>query len=141
MSHTDPGAKGTILVVEDNEELRDLAVAILSRLGYRAIEAEDAPSALRLLAMRRRRIDLVFSDVCMPPHMNGFELAEEVGRRYPDIGVLLTSGRCEVRLDATACAAAGVKLLPKPYRMADLALAVHDAMNVVRRAEPDPNRK
>lgn len=129
MCHTCTKAKETILVVEDDEDLRDLAAAMLTRLGYSVLEARDGPSALQLLGSGCQNIDLVFSDICMPPHMNGFELASEINNRYPEIRVLLTTGMQKALHGEAGGATIDVRVLPKPYRMADLESALQDAMN------------
>ncbi len=119
-------AAKTILVVDDEEGLREVAMAMLSRLGYRVLEAKDGPSALEVLGRDGKAMDLVFSDVVLPSGMNGFELAQELHRRYPHIKILLTSGflRKISNKDGT-----GFTVLRKPYKMADLAAAVRTALD------------
>ncbi len=94
MIRTNDDTKGTktILVVEDEKEIRGLAVEFLESLVYEVLEAGDGPSALDVLEKKGKGIDLVFSDVNMPSGMSGFELAQEVSLCYPHIKVLLTSG-------------------------------------------------
>ena len=116
------GAK-TILVVDDDEDVRQVAVAMLSQLGYNVLEAKDGPSALKVLGQDGKGIDLVFSDVF------GFELSQELHRRYPQIKILLTSGfpgkiRNKDGIDGT-----GFTVLRKPYMWADLAEAVRTALD------------
>src|SRR4051794_23423768 len=74
----------TILVVDDNTEVRSTACMQLTELGYRVIEAGDGKSALEILG-NAATIDLVFSDVVMPGGMTGFDLARIVHRDYPEI--------------------------------------------------------
>jgi CheY-like chemotaxis protein len=90
------------------------------------LDAEDAPSALKVLEENGEDIDLVFSDVVMPSGMNGFELAQELRRRYPLIKVLLTSGYPEKVMDKGDT---GVTLLRKPYKKADLAKEIRLALD------------
>ena len=120
------GTKGTkaILVVDDNEDLRQAAVALLSQLGYNVSEANDGPSALKVLGQDGKGVDLVFSDVYMPPGMDGFELAQELHRRYPHIKTLLTSGFPGMFVDRDGIDGTGFTVLRKPYTRADLAEAV-----------------
>ncbi|MFQ5766114.1 MAG: PAS-domain containing protein, partial [Rhodospirillales bacterium] len=92
--HEVVGGDETILVVEDDADVRRTTVALLDELGYRVVEAEDGPSALRELD-RHTEIDLLFTDVVMPGGMKGPDLADEVGRRRPDIRVLYMSGYTE----------------------------------------------
>ncbi|MDP7345238.1 MAG: ATP-binding protein, partial [Alphaproteobacteria bacterium] len=80
-----PVARGeTILVIEDDLEVRELAVALLSDFGYTTVEAETAGAALDVLE-RNPGIDLMLSDVVLPGAMNGPDLAVEVRRRSPAI--------------------------------------------------------
>ena len=116
-----------VLVVEDDENVRDVAKRLLRVLGYAVVEAGTAAEAIGLLKPEAR-IHLVFSDVVMPGKMSGAELAHWVRTNRPEMKVLLTSGyNAEVasRHDAMP---AGVKLLPKPYTSAQLAQAVRDAL-------------
>jgi CheY-like chemotaxis protein len=123
--------KGTkaILVVDDNEDLRRAAVALLSQLGYNVTEAKDGPSALKVLGQDGKGVDLVFSDVYMPPGMDGFELAQELHRRYPHIKTLLTSGFPGMFLNRDGIDGTGFTVLRKPYMRADLAEAVRAALD------------
>jgi len=125
------GTKGTkaILVVDDNEDLRQAAATLLSQLGYNVSEAKDGPSALKVLGQDGNGVDLVFSDVHMPPGMDGFELAQELHRRYPHIKTLLTSGFPGMFSDKDGIGGAGSTVLCKPYMMADLAEAVRAALD------------
>ncbi len=119
-----PVARGeTVLVVEDDPDLRTLAVTLLGNLDYQVLEAATAAAALEQLGTTTR-VNLLLTDVVMPGGMNGRELAAEVERRAPGINVLYMSGYTEDaimhhgRLDADA------KLLQKPFSRADLARAV-----------------
>ncbi len=118
-----------ILVVDDNEDLRQAAVVLLSQLGYNVSEANDGPSALKVLGQDGKGVDLVFSDVYMPPGMDGFELAPELHRRYPHIKTLLTSGFPEMFLNRDGIDGTGFTVLRKPYMRADLAEAVRAALD------------
>src|SRR6188768_1338951 len=80
----------TVLVVDDNAGVRRLVVRQLTDLGYRAIEAEDGPSALMIL--NSDSVDLLFTDVVMPGGMSGFDLARLVLSRWPGMKALITSG-------------------------------------------------
>jgi PAS domain S-box-containing protein len=80
----------TILVVDDDQDVREVTVDMLSRLGYRILAAATGPEALAILR-RDKSIDLLFSDVVMPAGMSGIELARAARRVRPDIGILLSS--------------------------------------------------
>ncbi len=113
----------TILLVEDNEQVRHFAAAALNELGYTVIQANDARQALELVG-RSRRIDLLFSDVVLGNGMNGFELAAAARAQTPGLPVLFTSAYHQ----AAAPEAGSSNLLPKPYWEHELATAVRSAI-------------
>ncbi|HET6185194.1 MAG TPA: ATP-binding protein [Acetobacteraceae bacterium] len=118
-------ASAEVLLVEDDNEVAALVTEMLAQLGMNATRAASAEAALGALA-NGRRIDLVFSDVMMPGGMNGVALAREVRRRRPDLPILLTTAYAEAtRREAEA---EGIALLPKPYRLEDLAAATSNAL-------------
>ncbi|HON06470.1 MAG TPA: PAS domain S-box protein [Verrucomicrobiota bacterium] len=82
----------TILVVEDDEHVRQIAVTILRRFGYEVIEARNGLQALNLWNELGNKIDLVFTDVVMPGGIDGFELAEKLKQKNPNIKIIFTSG-------------------------------------------------
>jgi CheY-like chemotaxis protein len=112
MSHRPPPHPPTILVVEDNELVRLVAVEFLEDSGFMVVEADSADGAIDLLT-NDGPIDAVFSDVQMPGSMDGVELAHWISREKPDVKVLLTSGNAPKQ--------AGVPILPKPYDLASVA--------------------
>jgi signal transduction histidine kinase/CheY-like chemotaxis protein len=104
--------KGTILLVEDNQEVADVSAALLAEHGYAVRRAGTAQQALDLL-VTGEPIDLVFSDIVMPGEMSGVELARRLRERFPGVAVLLTTGYSAAAQDATN---EGFAILPKPYR-------------------------
>jgi CheY-like chemotaxis protein len=102
-----------VLVVEDDDDVRALAVELFEELGFVVHAAASGPEALTLLAAQPK-IGVLFSDVRMPG-MNGMELAHEALKRAPDLRVVLTSAY------VGGTTVADVDFLPKPYRMNDLA--------------------
>lgn len=116
----------TILVAEDNDDVRAHTVDSLRLLGYRVLEAHDGPSALRLLERPDTRVNLLFSDVVMPG-MSGWELVREVRERWPEVAVLFTSGYPRDH-DQAGSQGRAVALLPKPFTRSDLATAVRTAL-------------
>lgn len=112
------GSMGSVLLVEDDDQVAALTREMLSDLGYDVTRAASAQAALGALA-NGRAIDLVFSDVMMPGDMSGIDLARELRCRQPDLPVVLTSGFAETARNAAA--ALNVLLLPKPYRIDELA--------------------
>lgn len=124
------GGTDTVLLVEDDELVRRYAASQLVSLGYAVIEAADGPGALRILAQDAAQvIDLLFTDVVMPGGMNGRQLADAARRLRPDLSVLFTSGYTENALVHHGRLDAGVLLLGKPYRRAELARRVRDALH------------
>jgi PAS domain S-box-containing protein len=122
------GGDETILLVEDNARLRQVAARQLSELGYRVLEAENAEQALRVVSSAER-IDLLFSDVVMPGAIDGVELARLVERLRPRPGILLASGFPAGRIPGQPPRPPGFPLLGKPYDRDELAHAVRDALS------------
>jgi CheY-like chemotaxis protein len=102
-----PDALKTILVVDDDPDVRDYAISVLEELGYRVLAASDGEGALSVL-QRDGRVDLLFTDVVMPG-LNGFEVAQRAVATSPNIKVLFASGYAT---DLTPAA----HFLRKPYR-------------------------
>jgi PAS domain S-box-containing protein len=125
---TTPAAGGleTVLAVEDNPGLRSLVVKQLGQLGYRCVEAEDGPSALKVL--ENEKIDLLFTDVVMPGGMSGYDLGRSALLRWPNIKVLLTSGFPEERFNGKRRPPRNMRLLIKPYRKDDLARVIREVL-------------
>jgi signal transduction histidine kinase/ActR/RegA family two-component response regulator len=123
--HTPTERAGSVLLVEDDDEVAALVGEMLDQLGYEVIRAASATAALGALA-NGRAIDILFSDVMMPGGMNGVELAREAHSRRPDLPILLTSGYSEAA--QSDAAARGVRILPKPYRIDELAAALRLAV-------------
>ena len=108
-----------ILVVEDNEEVRELAVSALDAEDWKILEAAGGDEALAVLD-RVQEIDLLFTDIEMPGDVNGYELAKIVRERWPEIPILLTSGYAEQGPEAMESDKIKAKWLAKPYSLADL---------------------
>jgi PAS domain S-box-containing protein len=119
---------GTILVVEDDEDVRMVTVSLLGQLNYEVLEAEDGPSALKLLENNDKTVDLVFSDVIMPSGMNGYDLARELRHHHKDIRVLMTSGYPEQVIEKDLHDGTEYTLLRKPYKKDELGEAVRTAL-------------
>lgn len=108
------GGQETILVVEDEEEVRRTTVELLTALGYRVLQAAHAGSAMSLI-QSGIPIDLVFTDVIMPGEMSSLQLSVAVREYLPDTQVLFTSGYAEGVLAHEGKLDPGVNLLQKPY--------------------------
>jgi PleD family two-component response regulator len=96
-STADPEARETILVVEDDERVRQLTITRLKLIGYQVLEASDGPKALDLLT-KRHPVDLVFTDLVMPGGMSGREVASRARQLRPGISspTWLRSGACRL---------------------------------------------
>ena len=114
------GGTETVLVVEDDAEVRATVVEILSDLGYRVLKAVDATSALHVVESGIP-IDILFTDVVMPGTLKSPELARRARERLPDIAVLFTSGYTENSIVHGGRLDAGLELLSKPYTREALA--------------------
>lgn len=120
-------AAETILVVDDNAEVRRLTVTMLRALGYTALEAGDGAVALRLLR-ETPQVGLLFTDVILAGGMDGMELARQARRRRPDLKLLFASGYPEsAPLHEDSLRDAGVLL--KPYRKASLGAKLQALLN------------
>ncbi|TAK56581.1 MAG: PAS domain S-box protein [Gammaproteobacteria bacterium] len=121
------GGTETVLLVEDDAPVREFARSQLLALGYRVLEAPDGPRALEVLRVHDD-IDLLFTDVVMPGGMNGAQLASAARELRPGLRVLYTSGYTENAILHHDRLDAGVQLLSKPYRSADLARKLREAL-------------
>jgi PAS domain S-box-containing protein len=112
-------AAGTVLVVEDDEEVLEVAVETLRALGYEVLTASDGPSALSKLR-RGSAVDILFTDVVMPKGMSGIELARRAREINPDVHILLASGYPMSALSSEHGLTDEFTFLSKPYRWSDL---------------------
>lgn len=123
-----PRGSETILVVEDNAQVLRAAIDQIESLGYRVIGVENAEAALTVLE-RHKGLDLLFTDIIMPGALNGYQLAEQTRRRWPEIKILLTSGFPGDRATTAGAAEPPAPLLNKPYRKDQLAQAIRKALD------------
>jgi signal transduction histidine kinase/DNA-binding response OmpR family regulator len=121
------GGTETVLVVEDDEEVRATVVDLLNDLGYRVLKARDAQSALAIVDSGAA-IDLLFTDVVMPGPVRSPELARLARVRLPDIAVLFTSGYTENAIVHGGRLDHGTELLSKPYTREALARKVRHVL-------------
>jgi two-component system cell cycle sensor histidine kinase/response regulator CckA len=122
------GSGETLLVVEDEAALRDVAGRILSGAGYRVLAAECGPEALELAAAHEGAIDLLVSDVVMPG-MLGKDLADRLCIARPETRVLYMSGYAQPVLHTHGTLEPGVALLEKPFTANDLLTAVRKRLD------------
>jgi len=122
------GAEETILVLEDDDDVRTNSVECLRELGYRVVEAHDGPSALRLLE-RQTRVDLLFTDVVLPGGLTGAQVAAQARELRPELKVLFTTGYARNAIIHQGRLDKGVQLITKPFSFSDLAAKVRDMLD------------
>ena len=118
----------TILVVEDDADVRLTVVDMLAQLGYKVITASSGEAALRVLDSETP-IDLLFTDVIMPGRVKGGELGRRAALRKPPLPVLFTSGYTRDEIFHAGRLDPGVMLLGKPYRRDELAARIRSALD------------
>jgi CheY-like chemotaxis protein len=121
------GVGELILLVEDNDKVREATANRLESLGYAVLEAKTGPEAITLLKSGDPVV-LVFSDVVMPGGMTGYDVAEWVQSMKPDVKVLQTTASSDVPV-AVSKAARKIKVLGKPYTREQLACALREALD------------
>jgi CheY-like chemotaxis protein len=124
---TDPAARETILVVEDDERVRQLTITRLKLIGYQVLEASDGPKALDILS-QGHPVDLVFTDLIMPGGMSGRDVVMRARELKPGIKVLLTSGYAEELVHGNDLEREQLKVLRKPYQQAELVAALREVL-------------
>ncbi|QXT41170.1 hybrid sensor histidine kinase/response regulator [Gymnodinialimonas ceratoperidinii] len=124
-----------VLVVEDEDAVRQTAVDQLRDLGYSVLTAENADNALAIVNSGVK-IDVLFTDVVMPGNLRSPELAKLAKERLPDIGVLFTSGYTQNEIIRAGRLEGGVELLSKPYSRERLSRKIHEVLE--RRAAKMP---
>lgn len=118
----------TVLVVEDESDVRRLSVDTLRELGYRVLDAADAATGLRLLDAHRE-VRLLFTDVGLPGGINGRQLADEALRRKPGLKVLFTSGYARNAIVHHGRLDPGVQLIMKPFAFSGLAAKIRQVLD------------
>jgi signal transduction histidine kinase/CheY-like chemotaxis protein len=121
-----------ILLVEDDERVRQLTVTRLKMIGHDVIEARDGFEALNLL-QSGAHVDLVFTDMVMPGGLSGRDVAHKARNLKPGIKVLLTTGYAEELANVDDLEQESLKVLRKPYRQAELAMVLREVLDLVLR--------
>ena len=117
----------TLLIVEDQPDVRRMSLSILKASGYRLLEAGNAEQALRLSANYRGKIDLLVTDVIMPG-LNGRQLADRLVEERPGLKVLYTSGYTADVIALHGSLEPGMEYLPKPFGAAQLSAKVREVL-------------
>ncbi|WP_294318844.1 histidine kinase famiy protein [uncultured Sphingomonas sp.] len=118
----------TVLIVEDQRDVGDLAEAILKDFGYGVLRANNGPEAITVLEADAA-IDLLFTDLIMPGGMNGVMVAREARRLKPRLKVLLTTGYAEASIERVDARGTEFDLIGKPYKRIDLAMRVRQVLD------------
>ena len=118
----------SILLVEDDPDVRVNTVDMLRELGYGVFAATDGPSALRLLELHPN-MTLLLTDVGLPGGMNGRQLADEATRRRPGLRVLFTTGYARNAIVHHGRLDPGVELIPKPFSLASLGAKLRQVLS------------
>lgn len=119
------GGTETILMVEDNAELRRMTGLMLEHLGYRVLGAPNAKEALAIIS-KENSIDVLFTDVLMPGGMNGVELARQTMKTHPGLAILLASGSYDLHESVTdlQTEVGAIDFLQKPYKIEQVDAAI-----------------
>jgi PAS domain S-box-containing protein len=121
---------GTILVVEDDDSVRNVAVQMLLDAGFEVITAKDGRSGLEQFR-DHPEIDLVFSDIVMPGGMTGIEMAKRILQKRPDAAILFTTGYSEGSLSETIPKRSNIRYVSKPYDSDDIPRVAHSLIDKV----------
>jgi CheY-like chemotaxis protein len=133
LRHGAPTGRETILLVDDEKSLRKLGKRVLSKAGYRVLEASDGAMALRVAAEEVGEIDLVLTDVEMPT-LGGRGMVDELHELSPDIRVLFMSGHTDNEILRRGIRTSNVEFLRKPFTAETLCAAVRTVL-----AKPSTN--
>jgi len=125
------GGKETILVVEDEEPVRELVCGLLASFGYEILQAESGVKALELWESCKDRVNLVLTDLVMPDRLNGRELAERLWAERPELKVIFTSGYSAEVVGKEFVIGDDMNYLQKPYHPNTLASVVRDCLDAV----------
>lgn len=128
-----PSGTEKILVVDDENDLCEIAAFYLEELGYKTVKANDGQQALDILSSGHD-IDVLFSDVVMPGGLDGYQLASTVHDLHPDLKILLASGYTKKKTEISGGDNKYMfnlveRLLSKPYNQAELSVAIRDAID------------
>jgi PAS domain S-box-containing protein len=127
VSMTTPQGSETVLLVEDEEQVRRVAVEVLNALGYQVFEASNGIQAVQLAELLNKPIDLLITDVVMP-RMNGRDLAEKIKSLHPETAILYISGYTDDIIAHAGALEENIHFLGKPFSHQELAVKVREAL-------------
>lgn len=130
IENTESKLKGTetILLVEDDEQVRNFASAALKDFGYKVYSAENGKESINLINNQKIKVDLLFTDMIMPD-MNGKELAKKIKEISPDIDVLFASGYVDNNVIESGELEKNINFLQKPYSINMLLKKVREILD------------
>ena len=123
------GGTETILIVEDEAILREMACDILKDCGYHLLEASTGKEALEVWRDSASKIDLLLTDMVMPDGISGVDLAEQLLVGRPDLKIIFTSGYTSAEISAELLSRSQARFLQKPYSHTTLARIVRDCLD------------
>lgn len=118
----------TILLVDDDVEMRILAQRVLQHARYQLLEAADGEEALRLAREYEGEIHLLVADVVMPGSISGYEVAERLSKDRPNLKVLYISAYTDDEVAYHGVSGPGINFLPKPFNVAELTHKVRQVL-------------
>ena len=131
-----PGGNETILVVEDEQPVRELVCRVLRSYGYRVLVAESGVAALQVWQEHHASINLVMTDIVMPEGLSGLELAERLQAEKPGVKIILSSGYSLDEAPEGLEPKPGLAFLPKPYQVGTLVHTVRQCLDMRPAAGP-----
>ena len=132
-------SKYIILVVDDEELIRNLAVTFLSKLGHSCLTAVDGVDALD--KMKENKIDVVITDIKMP-NMDGIILTSEISRQYPELPVMVMTAFDEEYSAGTAISVGAREFIKKPFSLDEFSIRLHKMINdseILKRMKGEKN--
>jgi CheY-like chemotaxis protein len=123
----------TVLVVEDEASVREIASTALRDFGYHVLEAADGEEALRVFSEHADRLDLLLSDVVLPGKVRARDMVERITSLRPDVRVLYMSGYSENAIIHHGRLDEGVQLISKPFKRQQLAHKVAQVLGLMKR--------
>jgi CheY-like chemotaxis protein len=119
----------TVLVAEDEDDLREMVAQVLRLQGYAVLEASSGPQAIVVWQEAGRPVDLLMTDMVMPGGISGSELAERLQGQSPHLKVICTSGYSPGMAGRDISLLQGRNFLPKPYSVGKLAQFVRECLD------------
>jgi len=123
------GGTETILLVEDDKQVRKMAKSALCLFGYEVLEASNGVEAIRIWEREGARVNLLFTDIVMPEGLTGLDLAQRLRQSRPSLKVIISSGYSAELLQQNGERLGAVRFLPKPYDPPTLARAVRACLD------------